>query len=43
MSQIEINSKAPDFRLKDVREKMVQLSDFEGKKNVILVFNRGFT
>lgn len=33
---------APDFRLSDVEGVPVNLSDFEGNKNVVLVFNRGF-
>jgi len=42
MSKISINKKAPDFSLNDFNGKAVRLSDFEGSKNVILVFNRGF-
>ncbi|MBN1681420.1 MAG: redoxin domain-containing protein [Anaerolineae bacterium] len=34
---------APDFVLADVDGKNVRLSDFRGEKNVVLVFNRGFT
>ena len=33
---------APDFALEDMNKKVVHLSDFKGKKNVILVFYRGF-
>jgi len=33
---------APDFTLADTGGKSVTLSDFKGKKNVVLVFNRGF-
>ncbi len=43
MSQVEINLPAPDFTLTDLDEKKVQLSNFRVKKNVVLVFNRGFT
>jgi peroxiredoxin len=43
MSQVEINSCAPDFTLTDLDGKNVSLSDFRGSKNVVLVFNRGFT
>ncbi len=43
MSQVEINSLAPDFTLDDYEGIPVSLSDFKGKKNVILVFNRTFT
>ncbi len=42
MAQVRIDSKAPDFKLKDFNGVTVQLSDFQGKKNVLLVFNRGF-
>lgn len=33
---------APDFELVDVAGKTIRLSDYRGKKNVVLVFNRGF-
>jgi peroxiredoxin len=42
MARIEINSEAPDFILKDIRGADVRLSDYKGKSNVLLVFNRGF-
>jgi peroxiredoxin len=32
---------APDFVLRDIEGREVRLSDFKGKKNIILVFNRG--
>jgi mycoredoxin-dependent peroxiredoxin len=34
----EIGSLAPDFELKDSSRQPVKLSDFRGKKNVVLVF-----
>ena len=33
---------APDFALTDFQGKSVRLSDYQGNKHVILVFNRGF-
>lgn len=33
---------APDFTLVDTRGNEVRLSDFRGKKHVLLVLNRGF-
>lgn len=33
---------APDFELVDVRGTRVRLSDYRGKKNVVLAFLRGF-
>jgi peroxiredoxin len=38
-----MNQPAPDFSLDDYSGKQVRLSDLYGKKNVLLVFNRGFT
>jgi peroxiredoxin len=43
MPQVELNSPAPDFKLQDYRGNKVRLSQFVGKQNVLLVFNRGFT
>jgi peroxiredoxin len=34
---------APDFTAKDSEGRTIQLADYKGKKNVFLVFNRGFT
>lgn len=33
---------APDFELADVEGKLVRLSDFRGRKPVVLSFLRGF-
>jgi peroxiredoxin len=33
---------APDFTAADSAGKTLRLSDYKGKKNVVLVFNRGF-
>jgi peroxiredoxin len=33
---------APDFSASDTEGRKVKLSEYRGKKNVMLVFNRGF-
>jgi peroxiredoxin len=33
---------APDFTATDSEGRVLNLSDYRGKKNVVLVFNRGF-
>jgi mycoredoxin-dependent peroxiredoxin len=35
---ISVGSPAPDFTLKDQSQKEIKLSDFRGKKNVVIVF-----
>jgi len=42
MPKVNINAPAPDFVLQDYRGNLVRLSHFKYKKNVLLVFNRGF-
>jgi len=42
MSRLSLNQIAPDFSLPDYAGNMVRLSDFHGRKNVLLVFNRTF-
>jgi peroxiredoxin len=42
MSKVSINASAPDFTLEDYRGNSITLSDYKGKQNVLLVFNRGF-
>jgi peroxiredoxin len=37
-TQLKIGDKAPDFELSDTTGKKVKLSDFRGKKNVVLAF-----
>jgi len=34
---------APDFSVGDSDGRTIRLADLKGKKNVVLVFNRGFT
>jgi peroxiredoxin len=43
MPKVTLNSPAPDFTLKNFQGETVRLSDFKGRANVLLVFNRGFT
>ena len=42
-NRIQQGEKARDFTLLDTQGNSVSLSDFEGRQNVFLVFNRGFT
>ena len=42
MAKIEEGSTAPDFTLTGTQGQSVSLSDFQGQKQVVLVFNRGF-
>ena len=41
LERIKIGQAAPDFTLEDMTGKRISLSDFRGKKNVVLVFYRG--
>jgi len=43
MSRIALDTPAPEFTLADFSGSPVSLSDFRGRKNVLLVFNRTFT
>ncbi len=42
MTKISLNTIAPDFALKNFQGEIVRLSDYCGKSNILLVFNRGF-
>ena len=42
MARVELNIQAPDFTLNDFNGRKISLSDYAGKKNVLVVFNRGF-
>ncbi len=42
MSRVELNKPAPNFTLKDFNGREISLTDFQNKKNILLVFNRGF-
>jgi len=39
---VSLNDKAPDFQLKSVSGDLISLSQFNKKKNVVIVFLRGF-
>jgi peroxiredoxin len=40
-NRVEISTPAPEFTLADFQGRSVSLSDYRGKKHVVLVFNRG--
>lgn len=42
MASVEVNMKAPDFEIVDYKGDSFKLSDLQGKKNVLIVLNRGF-
>jgi len=42
LDRVKIGEKAPDFTLEDADGKSISLSDFRGKKSVVLVFYRGY-
>lgn len=42
MPKVEMNTKAPDFILEDFSGEQFKLSDYQAKKNILLVLNRGF-
>ncbi|BEP29182.1 thioredoxin domain-containing protein [Helicovermis profundi] len=42
MSSIKINKEAPNFEIEDFKGNKIKLSNFKEKKNVLIVFNRGF-
>ena len=39
---VETKTLAPDFTLTDLNLQSISLSDYRYKKNVVLIFNRGF-
>ena len=42
-SRVQLDAAAPDFAMDDLAGRSVRLSDYQGSKNVVLVFNRGFS
>jgi len=43
MTKVRLDAEAPDFELPDAAGGPFRLSELRGRKNVVLVFNRGFT
>ena len=43
MPKAQLNTQAPNFTLTNFKGQSINLTDFEEKQNVLLVFNRGFT
>jgi len=42
MPRVELNTPAPDFSLPDFNGEQFTLTSLLDKKNVVIVFNRGF-
>ncbi len=42
LERVQVGQLAPDFRLADEQGVVYQLSQFRGKKNVVLVIYRGY-
>jgi peroxiredoxin len=42
VARVEIDTPAPDFELEEFAGRTVKLSDYRGRRHVLLVFNRGF-
>jgi cytochrome oxidase Cu insertion factor (SCO1/SenC/PrrC family) len=41
LERVQVGNPAPDFVLEDENRTLISLSEFRGKKNVVLVFYRG--
>jgi cytochrome oxidase Cu insertion factor (SCO1/SenC/PrrC family) len=42
LNRVKVGQEAPDFTLEAADGKPITLSEFRGKKNVVLVFYRGY-
>ncbi len=42
LERVKVGGKAPEFSLDDMEGRTVSLSEFRGKKHVVLVFYRGY-
>lgn len=43
MAKVEVNTRAPEFTSIDCNGNSVSLSELTERKNVLLIFNRGFS
>jgi peroxiredoxin len=43
MARVSLDAVAPDFEMTDYQGRSLRLAELKGQKNVLLVFNRGFT
>lgn len=43
MPKVSLNAQAPDFTLTNFEGQPIRLAEFRSEKQVLLVFNRGFT
>ena len=41
LEMVKVGNRAPDFTLEDMNGKRISLSEFRGRKKVVLVFYRG--
>ena len=42
LNRVKVGDQAPDFTLENIDGKPISLSDYRGKKTVVLVFYRGY-
>ena len=42
MASVSLNTEAPDFEIMDYKGDVFKLSNFRGKRNALIVLNRGF-
>lgn len=43
MAKVELFTQAPEFSLTSFDGSIIRLTDYRGKSNVLLIFNRTFT
>ncbi len=42
MARLDVNMQAPNFSLPDFNGELFELSKYQGKSHILVVFNRGF-